>query len=388
MEPETSLGPAEQAEEKPVGDEAWDDGAEGQETEGPPSPRRRPTARQVFGVLAMLLAAVLIALLVYLFYFARRGWPGGPETPGIVPIMVIDGPGTGPKPKFDSPMAVAFARDGSIYVADSGNDRICVFDEDGGFLYSFGRKGVAKPAGGGAYSWAPGRLNYPLGMATDRFGYLYVADFYNDQVQVFTAAGRPLRRFPDPRKVTGKGGSGLYGRGIAVTDVAATRDRVYATDAWQVFAFDASGTVVAQFGKPGSGPTDMDHPNGVAVGRDGAVYVADSNHSRLLALDASGNLEWSVGAPLNDARSAKSSPLKMPRDLAVTPAGNVLVCDTFGFQIVAVSPEGEVIGRYGQRGTYPGQFNFPNGIAMSRGLVAIADRGNDRVQVVRLIGVD
>jgi DNA-binding beta-propeller fold protein YncE len=347
------------------------------------------TPKQAFQLIAIGLIVILAALIIYLLFFLPTGLVqrGGAEKAGIEPVFVIDGPGTGKEPLFDKPMGVAFARDGSIFVADSGNNRICVFDRNGRFLFEFGGFGVAKPLAGGKYSWRPGLLNYPLGLDTDEQGNLYVADFYNDQVQKFSPTGKPLARFPDPTQPVGRGSSGQDGTGIAVTDVAARDGRVWATDTWQIFSFDASGTFASQFGKPGRGASDLDHPNGIDVGADGTVYVADSNHSRVLAFTPQGKLKWSVGSIPTGTSGKNSDVFGLPRGLVVTEGGNILVVDAFNFQIVAISPEGKVIGRFGERGTEPGQLNFANAIDSQGDLVLVADKDNNRVQVLRLVGL-
>jgi len=235
-----------------------------------PARRRRGfnlTPRQAFIALAVVLALALIALVIYLLYFLGRPEVLTEREPvsGIQPIWQVYGPGTGDEPFFDRPMGIAVGSEGRFYVTDSGNNRVCVFDSSGRFLFQFGSFGVAKPAPGARATYVPGSLNYPVGIDLDEEGNVYVASFYNDSIEVFDPDGTPLRRFPDPNVVVGKGGSGYGGRGIAVTDVAVSGDRVYATDAYQVVVFTLGGEFVSQWGRPGSSEGDLDRPNGIAV---------------------------------------------------------------------------------------------------------------------------
>jgi sugar lactone lactonase YvrE len=352
------------------------------------APAADQRTRNVFAVIAIVLALVLVGLIAYLFLSQRQDAPASAPPPkGVEVVLAIDGPGTGTKPFFDAPMGVTWARDGSIYVADSGNDRICVFDPQGRFLFEFGGLGVAKPLPGLKATWRPGKLDYPLGMDTDAAGNLYVADFYNNQIQVFSPRGEPLRVFPNPNKPTGKGSSGIGGTGIAVTDVAVAGDVVYATDAFQIFKFETSGTLIGQFGKPGQGPADLNRPNGLAVGSDGTLYVADSNHNRVLAFTPQGKLKWGVGRIRKGPGDKSVSVFELPRGVAVTPGGRVLVADPFGFDVSVLSPAGRLVRTYSERGVQPGALNFPNGLAVRGDLVLVADRGNDRVQVLRFQGL-
>jgi sugar lactone lactonase YvrE len=348
------------------------------------------TARQAFTALAVLLTVVLVGLLVYLYWFLGRSeaLPGvaGEPIAGVQRVWEVYGPGEGESPRFAGPMGVAVGTDDRIYVTDSGNNRVCVFDVRGRFQFEFGGFGVAKPSPGSPATYDPGELNYPVGIDVDEEGNVYVASFYNDSIEVYDADGTPLRRFPDPGTVVGRGGSGYGGRGIAVTDVAVRDGHVYATDTYQVLVFTLDGELVDQWGKPGTGPGDLDHPNGIAVSEDGrAVYVSDSNHARVTAFSVDGTVLWQVGA-LPEGTSAESgAELQLPRGIEVMPDGSLLVVDAFGFDLVRISADGEVLARYGERGVECGQWNFANDASAVRGFVLVADKGNGRIQLVRLI---
>lgn len=350
--------------------------------------RFRWTPRRVFGLVAIVLAVILGALLIYLLWFLGRPeiLTGMPAQQGIQPIWQVYGPGEGDLPLFSRPMGVAVGRGGRIYVTDSGNNRVCVFDSQGRYIESFGSFGVAKPAVGTAATYAPGSLNYPVGIDTDADGNVYVASFRNDSIEVFDADGEPLRRFPDPAVPAGKGSSGFGGAGIAVTDIAISNGRLYATDAFQVLVFTLEGELLDQWGMPGNAPQNLDHPNGIAVSDDGeTIYVSDSNHARVSAFTPEGELLWQVGEIPEGIGDHSDTPMQLPRGLTVMPDDSVLVSDVFAFTLVRISPDGDVVAEYGERGVDPGQLNFANDVDTYRGFLVIADKENGRVQVVRLV---
>lgn len=349
---------------------------------------REWSPRRLFIGLAVGLSVALVVLSAWLVTLLSKPSGlvvrGGTARAGLAPVMVIEGPGAGAAPRFSRPMGAAFGLDGRIYVVDTGNNRVCAFDDKGAFLFEFGGFGVRKPLPGGHFTWAPGRLNYPIGIDVDRTdGSVYVADFRNDQIQKFTSEGAFVAAFPDPTKVAGRGGSGQDGRGIAVTDVAVSGGRVYATDTYQVFVFGSDGRLIEQFGKPGSGAADLDHPNGVTVGRDGTIYVSDSNHARLIAFDPKGKRLWSVGDP--PASAEASGALGMPRGLSTLDDGSIVVADAFMFDLPVIGADGRMLSTFGERGDKPGQFNFPNDVSASGGLLLVTDKENNRVQVLRLV---
>lgn len=354
-------------------------------------PRRRGfalTPRRAFGLLAIVLALILAGLVAYLFWFVGR--PESlvelPAVQGVEPVWQVYGPGEGDVPLFDRPMGVAVGKADRIYVTDSGNNRVCMFDANGRFLGQFGSLGIAKPAEGYEATYVAGALNYPVGIDCDDDGNVYVASFYNDSVEVFDAEGAPLRRFPDPNQPVGRGSSGYNSTGIAVTDVAVHGDRVYALDAYQVFVFTTEGDYVTQWGKPGTSPGDLDHPNGISVSDDGqTVYVSDSNHSRVTAFSTEGAVLWQVGEVSGGISDQEAGDFELPRGLAAMRDGSVVVTDAFAFSLVRISSEGEIVARYGERGVDPGQLNFANDIEALRSFMVIADKENGRIQVVRLV---
>jgi hypothetical protein len=214
---------------------------------------------------------------------------------------------------------------------------------------------------------------------------VYVADFRNDQIQVFEPDGRFVLSFPDPNAIVGRGTSGQDGTGIAVTDVAVSGGRVFSTDAHQVVVFDTKGKYLYQFGKPGSGATDLDHPTGLAVGENGLLYVSDSNHTRVAAFEPSGAPVWSATTWSDPGGSdVADESFGLPRGLSTALDGLVLVADAVRHQIMVMEPDGNVLAGLGTRGVALGEFNFPADVDALGDMVVVADKENNRVQVFSL----
>jgi DNA-binding beta-propeller fold protein YncE len=79
------------------------------------------------------------------------------------------------------PTNVAVDKDGNLYVADTLNNRIQIFDADGNYISMFGKAGDG-----------PGYFARPKGVAIDADGHVWVADAIQDRVQVFTSEGQLL----------------------------------------------------------------------------------------------------------------------------------------------------------------------------------------------------
>jgi DNA-binding beta-propeller fold protein YncE len=160
---------------------------------------------------------------------------------------------------------------GRVYVTDTGNKRIAVFDADGNFLTDFGSAG-----------FDPGQFDEPVGVAIDREGTVYVADTWNKRIQTFapveTESGltfAPLKQWD----VYGWFGQSLDNKPfIAVNDAL----HVFITDpdGYRIMEFDQNGTLVRAWDDLAS-DISLGLPSGIAIDDEGHVWVTDSTNNRL-----------------------------------------------------------------------------------------------------------
>ncbi len=152
----------------------------------------------------------------------------------------------------------------------------------------------------------------------------------------------------------------------------------------RIFRLDASGSVRAVFGGPGSQPGRFNEPWGVAVDEEGNIYVADTFNHRVQKFDPQGNFLLSWGRPgATDAPGFGSETLFFgPRAIAFDRQGHVLVTDTGNKRVQVFDREGNFITQFGGAGDAPGKMNEPVGIAVdAAGNIYVADVWNRRVQV-------
>jgi len=133
---------------------------------------------------------------------------------------------------------------------------------------------------------------------------------------------------------------------------------------------------VGQWGGFGSGPGTFKYPHGVAVDRQGNVYVTDRNNSRVQKFAADGTFVTSWGR-----YGSEPGQFAYPLGVATDADGYVYVVDASNNRVQKFTSEGAFVTAWGGKGSADGQFGGPNGIAVDgSGYVYVTETGGDGVQ--------
>ena len=157
--------------------------------------------------------------------------------------------------EFDKPSDISVDEQGLLYVSDTENSRIQVLKPDFTFSHTLGNFGSG-----------PGELWSPTGISLDSQGFLYVCDTYNLRIQKFTRAGEYVTQFgqdilKQPRYIT-----------------IDSNDIIYVTDGQtrQIVMFEPDGNHFDSH--CGEDPLEQFiSPQGVAVDSEGTLYVCDGD---------------------------------------------------------------------------------------------------------------
>ena len=206
--------------------------------------------------------------------------------------------------EFCSPHGIVFHANSYLYVTDYGNHRVQKFDINGTYLLQFGTKGSANgqlqsPVGivlhndklyvaewgnhrisvfqlDGQFSHiiGSGQLKYPWYIAVSTNDQLLVSDYGHDCISIFTLDGNYVR------KIDSKGTTFLNGPiGIATDIYGFILVTIYNMNSVSIFNED--GIFIHSFGSYGSGHGQFSLPRGIAISPTGDVYICDANNKRI-----------------------------------------------------------------------------------------------------------
>ncbi|XP_035657337.1 tripartite motif-containing protein 3-like [Branchiostoma floridae] len=258
------------------------------------------------------------------------------------------GGGSG-KGKFRGPFGVAVSQDNEVYIADWDNSRIQVFTMDGVYIREFT---TTLPGETGE------ELN-PHDVAVDRNGNLWVVG--HGHVVQYSSEGTYLGKI-DLRHVTNLSG-------IAI---AMATEQVIVTDgqSCQLRVFYQDGSDLGTYGSGHRSPETW-CPQYVTVDGEGNILVTDINNHCVHVLGREGNFKFKFGSEGSD-----ESQLKYPEGICIDGMGNIIVADT--------GSRNGCVKMFDSQGRFLCHIEsgYPRGVAMSPGGdVVVTDYVNNTVSV-------
>lgn len=316
--------------------------------------------------------------------------------------------GTTNAARFQTPEGLALDLNGVITVADSFNHTIRKVTT-AGVVTTFA--GSPSSVGSAEGTGATATFTNPYGVAIDSAKNVYVADTYNNAIRKITPGGvvTTLAGLPGQQgSVDAKGTAArfYYPIGVAVDSSGI----VYVADSFNhtIRKIATDGTVTTLAGQAGAiGTNDgagssarFFRPSGLAVDGSGNVYVADSANNSIRKITAGGVVSTLAGltGPGNLGfvdGTGTAARFQSPSGLSLDGAGNVIVADTINNAIRKVTPSGVVTtisGSPSGGGFIDGpvavaHFSQPFSTAVDgAGNIYVADYNNDIVREITTAG--
>ncbi len=372
----------------------------------------------------LLLLVLLLLMLCCVGYFFVRYLLKPQPIPEMLPAPVAQAINYPPTYKFsvpaDGPVGTAVSADGlRFYVAESKGERLIkIYDRDGKFIKSFAPPGTTSSN------------RSPVYIAVDASGRVFVTDTYNNVICIFDADGNFLDGIIDKDmtlsefvtaknggaalpsgtefyfnnilktvdyKLPGKGAQSVPGpdqsdwsplglrfdqKGdLLVTNIVSGTHSVLVYPAADIAGptWVSFNPLIREFGVEGKESGQLSFPNSVVTDSLGNFYVSDGNNGRISSWTL--DMQYRTFFGFGSAESA----LNLPRGMWMDSKDHLLVADAVGQYIRVYDVSGDepaFIYNFGVFGTLEGEFNFPTDICMdASGRVYIADRENNRVQI-------
>ena len=170
------------------------------------------------------------------------------------------------------PFGLAVDAQGTIYVADAGDNTIKKLSPTGQLLATWGKTGSA-----------PGELSWPQGVAVDAQGNVYVVDANNSRIQKFSSTGTLLAVF-------GNTGSPAQRLTLPVGIDLDTQGDIYIGDLrnHRLVKFSPEGQFLTAWS--GAGGIQFSSARGVAIDREGNIYITDARNLRIVKFSPTGKV--------------------------------------------------------------------------------------------------
>ena len=167
----------------------------------------------------------------------------------------------GKEGEFNVPRGVTL-HDNQVYVCDTNNHRIQVFDLNLYFVRSIGSHGKGR-----------GEFNAPYDVKLDTAGNIYIAEYNNSRVQVLDNSGHFIRTLGDEgeRKLSRQSGLHIADKYVYISDLGGNCVVVYET----------SGQFVTSFGRSGKNEGEFNYPFCITSCVDGFIHVCDNWNNRV-----------------------------------------------------------------------------------------------------------
>jgi DNA-binding beta-propeller fold protein YncE len=222
---------------------------------------------------------------------------------------------------------------------------VLVFDRDGRLRDRWGSELFTKPHG--------------IWISPD--DHIYLTDTGDHTVRKMTPDGRVLMTLGTP----GQTGAPGMPFNEPTRAVEAPSGDLFVSDGYgqnRAHRFTAAGERIVSWGETGKGPGQFELPHDITVDRHGRVYILDRPNGRCQLFNEQGEYQ------------AEWTGFRSPNDLFITPDETLYVAEG-GQRISVLNRDGEILARWGEKGTTPGQFSdSPHGIWVdSRGDLYVSE---------------
>jgi len=245
-----------------------------------------------------------------------------------------------------------------LFVVDSANSKIHVFDIKGNLIKTWGIPGNGE-----------GQLNNPTAILAEE-SFVHVSDTGNSRIVTFDNDGNFIRDW---------GNSGFdYQLVIKPTDIAVDNSGIYyVSDGNQnkILKFNTNGTFVGEINSILTASAKFSSIESITT-NDENIFLLSTTTNRILHFHSDGGFLKSFGS---EGQSNKQ--FQNPVSLEFANNDNLYVADSANNRVLVINTSGDYVTKWGTFGNGPGQFNQMTGIDVDlNGDIWVSDSNNNRIQ--------
>ncbi len=291
---------------------------------------------------------------------------------------------------FNQPSAVDVFKD-RVIVLDGINGRVAVFKTDGTPLFYFGKKGQE-----------PGEFKSPLGLTVDTRGRIYVADTGNHRIQIFDPNGRHLSSFklapwgqaynlPENSQKNGNSYATKlkeegYGFPSDPTDLVLDEKNkrlfIVDNDNHRIIVYTLDGKFVKEIGEVGFENGQFRYPYSIVIDKKGMFYVVDVLNTRVQVFNNEGLFVRNIGE-----WGIEKGQFFRPQGIAIDNKGRIFVTESYQKigVIQAFTEDGTFLAILGDKSRKKLSFSVPADISFDeQNRIYICEMYDSRISVYQI----
>jgi DNA-binding beta-propeller fold protein YncE len=247
---------------------------------------------------------------------------------------------------------------GSIYIADTGNNRVLKLDADGQFI---------KTVGG--FGWGKEQFYSPYDMHVSSVLDIFVADYNNNRIERYDKDLNYISSL-----YSGEDWDDQFQFGYPKSIASSIHGELFIIDGENIrlLKLNSFGDPEMSFGDFAEGKGRLLQPVQVVISPDDKIYVSDSQANKIIVFDYFGNYLTEIG----------SNFLKGPQGIFYSSLKLLFIADQGKKRIVAFKPDGELVITWSRISDESGSFKNPVDVVTLQKRVFVLD--NDRVFVFEL----
>lgn len=210
----------------------------------------------------------------------------------------------------------------------------------------------------GKHGSGPSEFDIPIGIAINAADEVFITDHYNNRVQKFDADGHFMTQFP---VLPHPGGLAMDAEGkLYIGHFPAARGTKEQTPD-RVTVYDGGGKLLQEWGKSGAGDGEFSWVGGIAVAKNGEIFVADQTNRRMQVFDHSGKFlrKWGKYGTKPGEFGGNVTPKSRvggPQFVTVNSAGEIYTTEASVGRVQKFTPQGEFLLQWGDNQVKPGSF--------------------------------